>query len=310
MPGPVPPNPPPKRPPAPRVPTRLESVDDIRAAVQARQAEMQGGELAAPAAADPSAAAAAGPALPKTVDMPAAAPAVRLFKPSLRPPTALLTAFDDGDDEGEVVRIRGERFVIGRTEGDLLIPHDGQVSGRHAEIVRRKEDDGSWAWGLADLGSTNGTFVRVGAAVLRDGQEFLIGRSRYRFDEKGPPVPESAEPPAGSPKSTVSWNADAGLPGVPSVVELTRHGLGSRVTLLQAEYWIGSDRAACAIAPADDPFVSPRHARISRDHKGRWQVANNRSVNGVWVRVDHTDLSSSCYFQVGEQRFSFKVPQP
>jgi pSer/pThr/pTyr-binding forkhead associated (FHA) protein len=299
------------------VPTRLESVDDIRAALLARHAEMQGGEPAAPPAADPrvahasgSSAAAAGPALPKTVDMPTTAAAVRLFKPSLRPPMALLTVLDDGDDEGEIVRVRGERFVIGRTEGDLQLPHDGQVSGRHAEIVRRREDSGAWVWGLADLGSTNGTFVRVGSAVLRDGQEFLIGRTRYRFDEHGPPVPESAEPAAGSAKSTVSWNADAGLPGVPSVVELTRHGLGSRVTLLQAEYWIGSDRSACAVVPADDPFVSPRHAKISRDHKGRWQVANNRSVNGVWVRIDHTDLASSCYFQVGEQRFSFKVPQP
>ena len=43
MPAPVPPNPPPKRPPVPRMPTRLESADEIRAAIQARQAELLGG---------------------------------------------------------------------------------------------------------------------------------------------------------------------------------------------------------------------------------------------------------------------------
>ena len=77
--------------------------------------------------------------------------------------------------------------------------------------------------------------------------------------------------------------------------------------LTRAEYWIGSDRVACAIVPADDPFVSPRHARLSKDAKGRWQVVNNKSVNGVWVRVEQMELAGSCQFQLGEQRFSLKV---
>jgi hypothetical protein len=304
---PAPPNPPPNRPGVVRVPTRLESVDDIRAAIQARQAEQIGGAVSMPPplpGAPAPAAHAAGS--PRT--------AVPHFRPSLRPPVPLLTVFDDAADDGEVVRIRGERFVIGRAEGDLILPHDGQVSGRHAEIVRRQENDGSWAWELADLGSTNGTFVRAGAAVLKGGQEFLIGRTRYRFDEAQPPPPPPEAPAAADPaapfRPTVTWNADHGLPGVPSVVELTRQGLGTRVPLIQPEYWIGSDRAACELTPLDDPFVSPRHARLSRDAKGRWQVINNRSVNGVWVRVEQTDLTGSCYFQVGEQRFSFKVSQP
>ena len=35
---------------------------------------------------------------------------------------------------GEMVRIRVPSFVIGRAEGNLVIPHDGGMSGRHAEI--------------------------------------------------------------------------------------------------------------------------------------------------------------------------------
>lgn len=303
MPAPVPPNPPPKRPPVPRMATRLESVDEIRAAIQARQAEM-GVSAPRPPTAEtlphvptpvPSAARASGSEGPTQA---------RLFKPSARPPVALLHVFDDGADEGEIIRLRGDKFVIGRSEGDLVLPHDGQVSGRHAELARHQEEDKSWVWVLSDLGSTNGTFVRAGAAVLKDGQEFLVGRTRYRFDGG---AGDTQMPPADSPKGTIAWNSGANLP-VPSVVELTLAGPGARVPLLQAEYWIGSDSTACAIVPAGDPFVSPRHARLSRDAKGRWHVNNNKAVNGVWVRVEQMELASSCQFQIGEQRFSFKVP--
>ncbi len=64
----------------------------------------------------------------------AAAGEASTFRPSLRPPMAILCAYDDGQDTGETVRIRVPSFVIGRTAGDLVIPHDGGMSSRHAEI--------------------------------------------------------------------------------------------------------------------------------------------------------------------------------
>src|SRR5208283_4886353 len=53
------------------------------------------------------------------------------FRPVLRPAIAMLTVCDDG----EIIRIRSHRFVIGRTEGDLCIPIDGRISTRHVEIT-------------------------------------------------------------------------------------------------------------------------------------------------------------------------------
>jgi hypothetical protein len=76
----------------------------------------------------------------------------------------------------------------------------------------------------------------------------------------------------------------------------------SRLPLTKAEYWIGSD-TACPIFRADDPFVEPRHARLYRDAKGAWHAQNNKSPNGLWVKVPQITVTDSCLFQIGEQRF-------
>jgi len=89
------------------------------------------------------------------------------YRPANRPPIALLTILDDASTTtGETVRIREPVCLIGRTEGSVVIPHDGSMSSRHAEIVR----DGlkpPYTWYLRDVGSTNGTFVCCDSAPLR-----------------------------------------------------------------------------------------------------------------------------------------------
>ena len=45
----------------------------------------------------------------------------RPFRPTNRPPIALLTICDDGRSHGETVRIRDDQFIVGRTEGDLQL---------------------------------------------------------------------------------------------------------------------------------------------------------------------------------------------
>ena len=70
------------------------------------------------------------------------APVASPWRPTARPPAALLTACDDGRADGEVVRLRGDRFVIGRTEGDFRLPHDPLVSTRHAEVTRQQHGGG------------------------------------------------------------------------------------------------------------------------------------------------------------------------
>jgi pSer/pThr/pTyr-binding forkhead associated (FHA) protein len=220
---------------------------------------------------------------------------------------ALLCILDDNREDGEWVRLRGERAAIGRSEGDILIPHDPMISGRHAELTRRLED-GQYSWHLTDLRSMNGTFVRVGSALLKHRQELLIGGHRYRFDAapQGAALAEAAAE-EDKPKGTSGWQSVSPSDVLPSLVEVTAQGEGQKFFLTKAENQIGHNANTCTVVFANDPLVSPQHARIYRDPKGRWHVENRKSLNGTWLRIEEMPLDAACQFQLGEQRFLLRV---
>ena len=226
-----------------------------------------------------------------------------MFRPTERPAMAVLTVFDDGAEDGEQIRIRQDEYVIGRAKGDFVVPHDGQMSSRHASIKRVISGE-KLRWHLVDLGSTNGTYVRINHAVLSHGQQFIIGRTRLQFDN--PPATDSAEPTSAD-QTTRPWQRGANVGLVPSMVRLEEQGPGKRVMLAQGEAWVGKDSAYCSMTLTDDPFVSARHARIRRDDEGRWLIENNKSPNGVWLRVEKIRLTGSCRFLLGEQQFMLKI---
>lgn len=234
-------------------------------------------------------------------------PSAAAFRPTLRPPMAVLTVFDDGKADGEHFRLREGRFVIGRTEGDLLIPHDGMVSSRHVEITRQAVG-GQQRWIITDLQSTNGLFVRVSRTVLADRAELLVGKGRYRLLAPTSDGGATADytPPEGARNTTQAWGNDGAAPAIPALVELVGNAISNRVLLLGSEYWIGTD-PSCAICRVNDPFCEARHARLWRDAKGQWQVEQSKTVNGVWFRVPQVVCESTVQFQIGEQRLRLKV---
>jgi pSer/pThr/pTyr-binding forkhead associated (FHA) protein len=241
----------------------------------------------------------------KTKDVPAESDTTP-FRPFRRPPLALLCILDDGRDDGEWVRLRGDRVVIGRTEGDIRIPHDNMISSRHAELTRQSEG-GRPRWYLTDLQSTNGTYVRAGSALLKHGQELLIGSRRYRFDTTPPGGSQTADEGEEKPRGTAGWESISTVDLFPSLIELTAKGDGQRFLLDRADNWIGRDATKCGVVIANDPLVSPQHCRIYRDPRSRWHVENAKSLNGIWLRMEHMALDAACQFQLGEQRFLLKV---
>jgi hypothetical protein len=278
--------------------TLIETDDDIR---QASLSAQKGRPPGPPVAVDPPAQI---PPAPQAAAVRSAIP----FRPTARPPVAILTVFDDGRTDGELIRIRDHRFIIGRSEGDLCIPLDGRMSARHVEITHQMVG-GLHRWVITDLQSTHGMFVRVSKTVLADKAEFLVGNGRYRFDapvtDAGPTVDEP--PGEGGFSATHGWNEGASTFRPPAVTELLGPDIGNRMLLIKTEYWIGSD-PSCPICRPDDPFCEPRHVRLYRGgSRGGWHAEHPKTQNGLWMRMPQITVESTAQFQIGEQRFQLRV---
>lgn len=80
------------------------------------------------------------------------------------------------EETGNAFPIPESGVHLGRERGDILFPEDGYVSGLHCRLSW----DGQKLF-LTDLGSSNGTFVRVAEAELRSGDVLLMGQQLFRI---------------------------------------------------------------------------------------------------------------------------------
>jgi pSer/pThr/pTyr-binding forkhead associated (FHA) protein len=79
------------------------------------------------------------------------------------------------EETGNAFPIPETGVHLGRERGDILFPEDGYVSGLHCRLSW----DGQRLF-LTDLGSSNGTFVRVIETDLRSGDVLLMGQQLFR----------------------------------------------------------------------------------------------------------------------------------
>jgi pSer/pThr/pTyr-binding forkhead associated (FHA) protein len=81
------------------------------------------------------------------------------------------------DTTGNAFPIPETGIHLGRERGDVLFPEDGYVSGLHCRL--------GWEAGklsLTDLGSSNGSFVRLGEETeVRSGDVLLMGQQLFRI---------------------------------------------------------------------------------------------------------------------------------
>jgi pSer/pThr/pTyr-binding forkhead associated (FHA) protein len=93
--------------------------------------------------------------------------------------TLRLAQLLEGGGLGEIFPLRAGENAVGREAGDVTFPGDRYVSARHARL-----DVGADGVTLTDLGSSNGTFVKVsGAAELSPGDQLLVGTQLLRVDQ-------------------------------------------------------------------------------------------------------------------------------
>lgn len=239
-----------------------------------------------------------------------AGPRRGVFRPVRRPPMAVVRIVDDGEETGEEFRVRADRFVIGRTEGDVIIPHDDAISSRHLELARELTD-GQYRWMVNDLDSTNGTFARVDEAVLKHNQELILGSRHYRFDAAPQGAQRAAAGQRLARKATLEWQASDNPNAEalrPALIELASNQPGARRVLPTDDVVVGSDPTACGIVLADDGLIGPREAQLYKDGRGRWMLRTLNSASGVWVRVRRIEIVSSGQFQIGEQRITIRIP--
>ena len=101
------------------------------------------------------------------------------------------------DVDGSAFPLFGDAIVMGRERGDILFPEDGYVSGTHARITLR---DGRVY--LADVGSSNGTFLRVRG-------ERKISREDSSSWDSSCSAPSTART-AGEARASPAWRAGRG----------------------------------------------------------------------------------------------------
>ena len=89
-----------------------------------------------------------------------------------------LTVIIGRNVDGSAFPLLGDTITLGRERGEINFPDDGYVSGLHARVTSR---DGRVF--LSDLGSSNGTFIKVAAERALQNESFvLMGQQLFRLN--------------------------------------------------------------------------------------------------------------------------------
>jgi pSer/pThr/pTyr-binding forkhead associated (FHA) protein len=99
-----------------------------------------------------------------------------------RPSKLALTQLLVGGSPGMIFRARNDTLTIGREGNDVNFPEDPFISGRHATVQAMDTPLGA-SFQLVDLGSKNGTFLRVmDETLLSHGDYVFIGQQLLRVE--------------------------------------------------------------------------------------------------------------------------------
>lgn len=225
----------------------------------------------------------------------AATPAPDDARPSAGAPAPrglrLSTVRTDGA-AGPSFPLLGPSSVCGRTEGDVRLADDPTVSPRHASITLAGD-----RVTIEDLGSVNGTFVRIkGSQPLAAGEEFRLGRQLLRVEPLPRPAADGGQRAWGPPDPGYRLRLAQLLEG---------GGVGEIHPLGDGENLIGRE-AGDVIFPADR-YVSARHARL--DLAGEAVTLTDLgSSNGTFRRIaGPTQIAPGDQLLIGAQLLKLEL---
>jgi pSer/pThr/pTyr-binding forkhead associated (FHA) protein/predicted amidophosphoribosyltransferase len=207
----------------------------------------------------------------------------------------LVVIVEDGS-EGRSYPFAPPHIDVGRSEGDVTLRDDPYVSPRHARIMAVGGE-----WVLRDLASTNGIFVRIRKRErLLDGDLLLLGLEVLQFQ-----AVSNAERGLGhaSQHGTLLFGSPA-TPRYARLCQRTVEGVTRDVHhLVRDETVIGREHGD--IVFTGDPFLSRRHAVLSRDPAtGDFSLADLDSSNGTYLAIrEDVTLASGDYVRIGQHLF-------
>jgi len=188
--------------------------------------------------------------------------------------------------------------VIGRDRGDVTYNDDNYLSKKHGRFYR----DGEGRFCVEDLGTLNGTFLRVRTPVKLEHRDIVsVGRHIFRFELlkyeeqddrtiEGDPLTRVQGVQGSTPRARLVKRQEEGFSGIPFFFGTHRYVLGRTD---------GSHRFT------RDDLMSRRHAALTY-REGDYWLEDLGSQNGTWLRLREPHvLQPGDVVRMGEQYFKY-----
>lgn len=198
----------------------------------------------------------------------------QVFSPLMHPGQVRLTWVHgpEGAVLGASWYLQAESQVVGRRQGEILLPDDPTVSPEHCELVVRDKKVF-----LRDRGSLNGTYLRLRSPTeIKGGDLLMIGQQVVRVEA----LSLSQEFPMRD--GTLMYVSPPRPYRFRVVQLLPEERVGQVYASPHNEVILG--REGCDMSFERDPNVSRRHAKITWEG-GRLVVTDLESVNGTYLRL-------------------------